>query len=314
MFLIHLMKTLIKDAFRIAEGMKDKKREYMVPVTGSVPERKTKSYLVRACSQDDARRIAEGKFSDEFGTFGESPSALENFTLRARVACILMSIAIGLSYINWADGHNLISISPDLINCLISVILYTAYVIKFKGVHRIVTSKYDIAFCLCVILLLSSFIKLVLVKEIILFPKIPFLMDSSISIKSHTLLFSAVVLSWIGVKLVSAVCFLLVGFFAFYNILSLSDAMGALFGPLYCLSSFFGLMFYISVEPAASEALYHIKGSVRSAKKYVENDLHQAGEDLRKAGEVVKGTALRQKNPCKEIENPCKENVTENKD
>ena len=314
------MKTLIKDASRI-EGMKDKKGEYMVPVTGSVSERKTKSYLVRACSQDDARRIAEGKFSEEFGTFGESLSALEDRTPRARAACILMSIAIGLSYINWAHKHELISISPSLTSCLISLILYTSYVIRFKGVNKIVTSKSDIALCLCVILLFASFIQALLTGGIISIPKIPPLIDSSISIYSYHVLFAAVVLSWIGVKIVSAACFLLVGIAAFINIMQLSDAMGPLFGPLYILSSFFGLLFYISLEPAASEAIYHIKGSVRVAKNYVENDLHQAGEDLRKAGEVVKGTALRQKNPGKEIENPCKEienpgkeNVTENKD
>ena len=298
------MKTLIKDASRI-EGMKDKKGEYMVPVTGSVSERKTISYLVRACSQDDARRIAEGKFSEEFGTFGESFSALEDRTPRARAACILMSIAIGLSYINWAHEHELISISPSLISCLISLILYAAYVIRFKGVQKFGTSKYDIALCLCVILLFASFIQALLTEKIISIPKIPF--DSNIDINSYHVLFAAVALSWIGVKIVSAACFLLVGIAAFTNIMKLSDSMGPLFGPLYILSSFFGLMFYISVEPAASEAIYHIKGSVRGAKKYVENDLHQAGEDLRHAGEFVKGTALRQKNPGKEIENPCKE-------
>ena len=151
--------------------MKDKNREYIVPVTGSVPERKTTSYLVRACSQDDARRIAEGKFSEEFGTFGESPSALDNRTPRAIAACILMSIAIGLSYIDWGHGDNLISISPSLTSCLISLILFTAYVVRFKGIHRIVTSENDIALCLCVILLFASFIQTFLGTKVTLFPK-----------------------------------------------------------------------------------------------------------------------------------------------
>lgn len=306
------MKTLIKDASRI-EGMKDKNRKYIVPVTGSVPERKTTSYLVRACSQDDARRIAEGKFSEEFGTFGESPSALDNRTPRAIAACILMSIAIGLSYINWAHGHDLISISPSLTSCLISLILYTSYVIRFKGVHKIVISKSDIALCLCVILLFASFIQALLTGEIISIPKIPFL-TSGISINSYHVLFAAVALSWIGVKIVSAACFLLVGIAAFTNIMTLSDSMGPLFGPLYCLSSFFGLMFYISVEPAASEAIYHIKASAPAAKKYVENDFHQAGGQLLQGAAMIAGIPPGQKNPGKEIENPGKENVTENKD
>lgn len=282
------MKTLIKDASRIAEGMKDKNREYIVPVTGSVPERKTTSYLVRACSQDDARRIAEGKFSEEFGTFGESPSALDNRIPRAIAACTLMSIAIGLSYIDWAHGDNLISISPSLTSCLISLILYTAYVVRFKGIHRIVTSENDIALCLCVILLFASFIQTILAKEITLIPKIPFLTAGK-SINSYYLLFATILLSWIGVKIVSAACFLLVGIAAFSSIMSLSDAMGSLFGPLYILSSFFGLLFYISVEPAASEALYHIKASSRAAKKYVENDFHQAGGQLLQGAAMIAG-------------------------
>lgn len=306
------MKTLIKDASRIAEGMKDKNREYIVPVTGSVPERKTTSYLVRACSQDDARRIAEGKFSEEFGTFGESPSALDNRTPRAIAACTLMSIAIGLSYIDWAHGDNLISISPSLTSCLISLILYTAYVVRFKGIHRIVTSENDIALCLCVILLFASFIQTILAKEVTLFPKT--LLTKELSIDSYYLLFATILLSWIGVKIVSAACFLLVGIAAFSSIMSLSDAMGSLFGPLYILSSFFGLLFYISVEPAASEALYHIKASSRAAKKYVENDFHQAGGQLLQGAAMIPGIPPGQKNPGKEIENPGKENVTENKD
>lgn len=305
------MKTLIKDASRIAEGMKDKNREYIVPVTGSVPERKTTSYLVRACSQDDARRIAEGKFSEEFGTFGESPSALDNRTPRAIVACILMSIAIGLSYIDWAHGDNLISIAPSLTSCLISLILYTSYVVRFKGVHRIVTSENDIALCLCVILLFASFVQTILAEDITLIPKT--LLTKELSIDSYHLLFATILLSWIGVKIVSAACFLLVAIAAFSSIMSLSDAMGSLFGPLYILSSFFGLLFYISVEPAASEALYHIKASARAAKKYVENDFHQAGGQLLQGGAMIAGIPPGQINTLRQ-KNPGKENVTENKD
>ena len=134
--------------------------QYIVQVSGDVLERQNRAYIVNAKAKEDAQLIAKQNFCDDFSVDSDTMSVKYNRRpFRAIIAFVLMLIPIFLSFIGWGDGHNLISISPDLTSCLYSMLIYVAFVVRFKGIQRTMSSWIDILFCVFMILLLSSFKK-----------------------------------------------------------------------------------------------------------------------------------------------------------
>ncbi len=254
--------------------------EYLVRTTGEVTDRKTKSYVVRASSEQEAQEIAEKNFSEDFLITDQITERAifadpKKRTSKAVTACVLMLIPIALSCIKWAAGHDMISIAPDLISCLYAAILYGAFIVRFKGISRTISSGTDILLGIVIILLLSSFVNIILVDTTIRIFGI-----WELPVKTNIILIAALVLSWIGLKVISSICFILVGLFALNNILLLNDAMGTIFGPLYIISSVLGIAFYCSVEPAISESKLHITRSAKSALNYAKKDFTEAGRSV----------------------------------
>lgn len=122
-----------------------------------------------------------------------------------------------------------------------------------------------------IILLLSSLIKTILeVKTFNLF----FIKD--ISINPNIILPVAIILSWLGLKLISAACMIGIGILAIFNIANLSDAMGTIYGPAYIICAFMGILLYLSIEPVLLEALPHMKRSANCGLNYIRNDCVEA--------------------------------------
>ena len=71
---------------------------------------------------------------------------------------VSMIMAILLSFINWKLDHSTVSIKPDLISCIMAFAIYSAYVLRIKGLQRM-TSYIDLVFMVLLILLFSSFIQ-----------------------------------------------------------------------------------------------------------------------------------------------------------
>ena len=86
----------------------------------------------------------------------------------------------------------------------------------------------------------------------------------------------AIILSWLGLKIVSLVCMGGITIFALFNMAELSAAMGAFWGPLYILCSFIGILMYLSVEPACDEALLQIKYAARKGLNHLNGDVSYA--------------------------------------
>ena len=63
---------------------------------------------------------------------------------------------------------------------------------------------------------------------------------------------------------------------AMLNIIALNEAMGMFFGSLYIISSFVGVLLYLSVEPVLSESICAISKATSKGVKYISNDVSQA--------------------------------------
>ena len=196
-----------------------------------------------------------------------------------------------MSLVSWTKGvsHDVVSIRPDYVSCLYGVAIYAAFVVRFKGVQQTVRSWVDIGFCILLVLLLASFIKTILVTKTLfnLFGWKP-------EIDTNVLLLLAVILSWVGLKLVSLGCLAAVAVFAISNVLELSQSMG-IWGPVYIISAFIGIMMYASVEPVFMESVWHTRKAVSSGVRKINSDVLYAKQRITGA----KG-AIQEKNKAEE--------------
>lgn len=149
--------------------------------------------------------------------------------------------------------------------------IYAAFVVRFKGIQRTVSSWIDILFCVFTVLLLSTFVKTILVTK-----TISVLGLTDITISTNVVLPVAIILSWLGLKVVSLVCMGGIAIIALFNITALNTAMGTIFGPLYIICSFVGIMMYLSVEPAFVETLLQVRNVATKGLHRLSGDVSYA--------------------------------------
>ena len=265
--------------------------QYVIQVNGDVADKKSKAYVVNAPSEEEAKKIATKNFCDEFSTNSDVVYVKPHMrTRKAILALVFMLIPILLSLINWKDGHKTISISPDYISTLYGALIYVAFVVRFKGIHRTISSWIDILFGVFNILLIATFIKTILVtKTISIFGFKEF------DISANVILPVAIVLSWVGLKFVSLSCMGIIGIMALSNIIALNSAMGSICGPLYVICSFIGILLYLSVEPAFIEAMYQIRNVTTKGLNYMNRDLSIAKNNIENVKTNIKKVDLSKK-------------------
>lgn len=246
--------------------------QYLVSVCGEISDKQNKTYVINTDSVDKAEKIALQNFRKEFSvnSCGILSTPYER-TKKAILSFALMIVPIILSLINWKYGHNTISIAPDYISCLYAILIYGAFIVRFKGVKRTVSSYIDVLFCVFVILLLSTFIRTLMVTKTIAFPGL-----DSITVNTGIVIPVIVVLSWLGLKIVSLTLMIFVALVALFNVISLNEAMGNFWGSVYIICATLGLMLYLSVEPAFEESMVAIKMLSVNGLKYINKDMIEA--------------------------------------
>lgn len=251
--------------------------QYLVHTSGNVLDNKNKVYVVNANSEKEAQQIANANFYNDFNIIDSDDICIKSYNRipKAIAAYIFMTIPIILSLIDWKNGHNSIIIAPDYISCLYSVLFYAAFIIRFKGIQRTVGSWIDILFCIFIILLLSSFIKTIMVS-----PNFNFFGIKEVAINTSILFPIIIILSWFGLKAISVICFAGTFILALFNISALSNAMGSVYGSAYIICAFMGILFYLSVEPVMLESLSSIKKSFYYALNHEKNDIMQAKKSI----------------------------------
>lgn len=174
--------------------------KYLIHTVGNVVLPQEKSYLVNASTEKKAQELAEEQFMAEYDCNGKIHiSKARSVDLAVVTSIAGMIIAILLSFINWKAGHSTISIKPDLISSTIAVIIYSAFIIRVKGLQRM-TGRIDFIFLILSVLLLSSFIQSILSSSEF---KIPILGSY---IDCRMLFILAMILSWMGMKILSVGC------------------------------------------------------------------------------------------------------------
>ena len=253
------------------------KKDYLVQINGEVIDNKNTHYVVSASSEIEAKKLAQSQFINQYKVIDNDleVSAEEKNMKMTIISFILMGISILISYLKWANGHDIISIAPDGLSVTYALIFYSAYLIKIKGMKTF-KSLNGIFSLIFVCLILASFFRIILVvKEIKLLWLIP------ISIDANQLIIVALVLSWLGIGLVSCLCYIFVGLLALSNITVLNTAMGNVFGPLYILTSFVGIGIYLANDIELKYVLPNLFSSVRKGTKHIHNDFYESKHSVK---------------------------------
>lgn len=171
--------------------------KYLIHTEGKIVNLQGKSYRVKASTKEEAQQLAREQFIEEYGCNGEiyTSKAIKTKVVTAG-SIIGMLIAVLLSFINWKSEHATISIKPDLISTVMAIVIYSAYVIRFKGLQRM-SDCTDWIFFILSVLLLSSFIQSILSSREFQIPIIGTYIDC------RMLFVLAMILSWLGLKILS---------------------------------------------------------------------------------------------------------------
>lgn len=251
--------------------------QYIVQVNGDVLDKQSKAYVVKAASEEDAQIIATQNFCKEFVVEKDEVHVSVKPQRRSKtaiVAFVFLLIPILLSFVQWKNGHDTVSISPDYISCLFGVLIYSAFVVRFKGIKRVGESWIDIVFCVLLVLVLSTFVRTILVEK-----NLKFFGNGEFTVDTTVLLVVATILSWFGLKVISLISMCAVTVIALFNIVSLNNAMG-FFGSVYMICAFVGILLYLAVEPALPEIISQIRYTTKDGYRYLSSDISLAKESV----------------------------------
>jgi len=256
--------------------------QYIVQTGGDTIERKESIYVINAKSEEEAKEIAKEQFLGEYDIHGDGIYIqLQKRKGSSIAAIICMLIPVMLSFLNWSytvkSGFIIkkieevaLNLRPDMISVLFSVIIVGAWVVRFKGIKKICDNISEIFLIVTLILLVSSVIKILLQNvEFKIFGLKIWDIDTT------TVLELAGILSWCGMKLVSVICLAAVVAAALSNISLVSEVMG-IFGAVYVLFAFVGILLFFYSDPNLMNVFPHYKKSIYNSTNYLKNEYQEA--------------------------------------
>ena len=103
------------------------------------------------------------------------------------------------------------------------------------------------------------------------------------------LVIAAVALSWLGMRSIAGLGWVLVFIAAAYNLMTVSEAMGFL-GFIFITSAFLGLVFHADLAPEKliSEMLNEYRINTAPIADSISRDVHAAGDAVAHAGKLIK--------------------------
>jgi hypothetical protein len=185
------------------------------------------------------------------------------------LAIICMLTACFFSFIPWYSGPLVFSLKPSMLSTLLAIGLYSALVIRLKGLHNSFCSPSDTILSLLTILFCSSFINF-------------FLNDNF----GKILLLVSLLLSWLGLKFIAGIVWIVLIAFVGTRVMVANTAMGV-WGSLYILSAFLGIVLQLKqvnllrdigreFKSMASRAHYKIFNDVSSVTDFTKSKKRKA--------------------------------------
>jgi len=210
-------------------------------------------YSVRGNSMDEAQKQALAIYQKSF------PQA-ENIYVAKKsrldtIAIICLSIACFLSFIPWYTGgeKGLIpfSLKPKMITTALAIGLYSAVVLRVKGLQNSFNSLKATVLSILTIFLCSSFLNFFIGDMKFRLPPL----IKELVIPGKIILAVAFLLSWLGVAFIAKIAWVVLFVFAAIQIM-IGDAAMGFWGNVYVITAFLGIVFQLKRQGAGfSESL-----------------------------------------------------------
>jgi hypothetical protein len=226
--------------------MDKKPKKYQIVVNGQCSTSalcsvEPHAYYVQAENNDIAQKYAIAMFHDAYPDAVNVSVSKEK--QRNLPAIICMAIACFLSFIPWHSGGIIISLAPSMLSTMIAIALYSAVIIRLKGLQNSFNCASETILSCLTILFCASFISFLSGKETIQ------IFWFKLFISGKVLLTFAVLLSWIGMAAIAGFIWVALFIFAATRILLGDLAMG-FWGNIYVLSAFLGIVFQLKQQSA----------------------------------------------------------------
>lgn len=206
-----------------------------------------KTYNIKAGNLEDAKKKVLKEVKQDIGV---KCIGVRNKT-GTLPGIICFSIALFLSLMPYYknDGFESVFLFPNMSALAVSLVLYSSFVIKVKGLENTFKGPADSIISLLFILVLAIFIK-IFIRDSIPPSGSPIgrVMSFFKLNNSYTLITAAVILSWIGMKSVAGIIWIIIAVLGILQLVTAGNIMGEYIGAIFILSSFSGFIFYLKYE------------------------------------------------------------------
>jgi len=244
-------------------------------------KRREKNYKILVMGQQEIRVICPAKL-DEYNFTATSPeeahqkalveykkfnpgainiSASVKQTRNIKLAILFSSIACFFSLFNWfTDAGTVLSIRPSLISVMAAIAIYSAAIIRARGLDNSFNSFLEGLQSILTIWLCATFVGFFIGPLSFQIPlpggwfaqRIMGLPEALvIPIPSSFILLLAILLSWLGIPQIARFAWVALFVLAGVRILVADVAMG-IWGAMYMLTAFLGIVFMLKHEEADS--------------------------------------------------------------
>ena len=222
-----------------------KNKNYRIIVNGQREEKvlsvvEPTVYYVPAENREKAIKAAKKKFGTEHPDVIEVKAAINK--KQSIVAIICLAFACLLSFVPWYfPGGSMLSLKPTLIPMLFSIAIYSAVIIRIKGLKNSFNSVSETLCSILTIIFVASFLSLLSGDANIE------ILSFTLPISGKPLLIFAALLSWLGMTKVAKFVWIALLVLAAFRLLAADSAM-RIWGMVYVLLGFLGMVFQLKQE------------------------------------------------------------------
>ncbi|MGP1440598.1 MAG: hypothetical protein ACTTJ3_07670 [Treponema sp.] len=163
---------------------------------------------------------------------------------------ISFSIAILITTIPFYEktGFNSMFLFPNIMAILASLIIYSSFIIRVKGINNTFKNIPDFIISILCILVLASFIKIFLRDSIVLTGWVGTMLKMVGFNNSYFLIAGAVIFSWLGIRTIAGFMWIIIAILGMVELATAGEYMGEYMSAIFILSAFCGFIFYLKYE------------------------------------------------------------------
>lgn len=255
-----------------------KEKNYFVEAEVEIPylKKEIRNVAVKAKNKD----VAIEKYKQELKQEGISVVDIsKRFTPIPGI--IFLGITVLMSFFRYfeKDGFNSLELYPNIVSLVLSIVIYSAFVIRIKGIESVFKNFADTLISVLFILTLGVFITIFTGDGTIPSGVIGKFLKKIGFGNSYVLIISAIILSWLGLKQICGFAWLAVIGFGFAELITCGNYLGNFKGSIFILSAFLGCIFYLKYEGRLI---------VNSFKKMTVSTVNFIGSDIKESQALAK--------------------------